>query len=205
MQLFPNCEDKSTTKIKVIGIGGGGCNSINRLIEEGINGVEFIAMDTDPIIICQSKASKSMRLIEKDRKGLDGGADPQRAEFAAENSATEISRLICDAFLIIIISSFGGGTGSGAAPVVARIAKQTGALIISIVTYPFTFENPQRLRMATEGIIKIKNYVDTLIILNNDRLIKNYNNTSLCEALKGVDEIVFQYVKNILEFFVNPA
>ncbi|MCJ7626174.1 MAG: cell division protein FtsZ [Anaerolineaceae bacterium] len=188
---------ESTPSIKVIGIGGGGCNAINHMIEEGLKSVEFIAVNTNPQTLLQSNASKKVCIGEKVHRGLDGNEDPHKGEIAAEYSADELFKIIRDADLVFIVSTMGGGVGSGAAPVVARIAKPTGALIIGIVTQPFTFEGTRRMQKAIDGINNLKKYVDTLIVFRDDQVKEIDKHACLIEAFKTVDHKLFQGIKGI--------
>ncbi len=163
MESIPQPELNSL--IKVIGVGGAVCNAINHMIEEGLKGVEFIAVHTDPQVLLQSKASKRVLIGETVQRGLDGGGDPHKAQKAAEDSADELSKIVSDADLTFIVAAMGGGAGTGAAPVVARIAKQAGALTIGLVTRPFTFEGKRRMQKALDGINMLQKHVDTLIVL----------------------------------------
>ncbi|HBO33197.1 MAG TPA: cell division protein FtsZ [Anaerolineaceae bacterium] len=195
---------ESTPSIKVIGVGRGGCNAVNHMTEEGLKGIEFIAVNRDSQVLSQSKASKRLFIGELVHHGLDGGEDPKRAEKAAENSADELSKVIRDADMIFIVSTMGDGTGTGAAPVVARIAKQAGALTIGVVTQPFTFEGTRRMQKAVEGINNLRKHVDTLIVFSNDQIKEIDKHASLVEAFKVVDHKIFQGIKGISDLLTAP-
>ena len=195
----------SDSLIKVIGVGGGVCNAINHMIEEGLKGVEFIAVHTDPQILIKSKAPKRVFIGEIVRHGLDGGGDPHKAQKAAEDSADELYKIVCDADMTFVVSAMGGGTGTGAAPVVARIAKQAGALTIGIVTRPFTFEGTRRMQKVLDGINILKNHVDTLIVFSNDRLLETDRQASVGEAFRIIDDILLQGIKGISELITVPG
>ncbi|GAI49158.1 unnamed protein product, partial [marine sediment metagenome] len=167
-------------KIKVIGLGGGGCNAITRMVREEIQGVEFIAMNTDAQALSITEAPTRLRLGEKLTKGLGVGGDHEAGRKAAEESRDEFKELVSGADMVFITCGMGGGTGTGAAPVIAEIAKQTGALTIAIVTKPFTFEGTHRYQVADEGIVRLLSKVDTLIIIPNDRLL------ALCDQQTNV-------------------
>lgn len=202
--MQPILHPKINTIIKVIGVGGGGCNAINHIIDEGLGNVEFITVNTDPQILLQSKASIQVLIREKERCGLDGGGDPLRAEKAAEDSADELYKIVCNADLVFIIATMGGGAGTGAAPVVARFAKQTGALTVGVVTRPFTFEGTRRMQKAFNGINHLKQQVDTLIIFHDDWLHEIDNHISVIDAFKMIDHILFQRIKGISDLITVP-
>ncbi|MDI3500265.1 MAG: cell division protein FtsZ, partial [Thermoanaerobacter sp.] len=158
--------------IKVIGVGGGGGNAVNRMIDAGLRGVEFIAINTDKQALYLSKAETKIQIGEKLTKGLGAGANPEIGKKAAEESREEIERVIKGADMIFITSGMGGGTGTGAAPVVAEIAKELGILTVGVVTKPFTFEGRKRMAHAEMGIEELKKHVDALITIPNDRLLQ---------------------------------
>ncbi|MHC1783564.1 MAG: cell division protein FtsZ [Anaerolineaceae bacterium] len=203
MQSIPRPEFNPS--IMAIGVGGGGCNAINHMIEAELRGFEFIAISTDPQILVQSKSPKRFLIHEKERRGLDGGGDLLKAEKAAEDSVDELSKMIHDSDMVFIVSTLGGGTGTGAAPVVASIAKQAGALTIGIVTLPFTFEGTRRMQKAFNGINHLKQHVDTLIIFHDDWLHEVENQTSVIDAFKMVDHILFQGIKGISDLVTVPC
>jgi cell division protein FtsZ len=196
---------ESDPLIKVIGVGGGVCYAINLMVENGPKGVEFIAVHTDQQVLYKSKAPKRVFLGEIEKRGLDGGGDPHKAQKAAEDSTDELYKIVCDADLTFIVSAMGGGTGTGAAPVVARIAKKAGALTIGLVTRPFMFEGTRRMQKAMDGINILKNHVDTLIVYSNDRLLETDKHASVVEAFKIIDNLLLQGIKDISELITVPG
>ena len=183
-------------RIKVIGMGGGGCNAITRMVREEIQGVEFIAMNTDAQALAITEAPTRIQLGEKLTRGLGVGGDHNMGQKAAEESRDEIRELVMGADMVFITGGMGGGTGTGAAPVVAEIAKESGALTIAVVTKPFTFEGVHRNEVAKDGICKLLNKVDTLIIIPNDRLL------DLCDQKVGVDN-AFKMADDVLRHGVQ--
>ena len=183
-------------KIKVIGLGGGGCNAITRMVREEIQGVEFIAMNTDAQALAITEAPTRIQLGEKLTKGLGVGGDHAQGQKAAEESSDELRELVSGADMVFITCGMGGGTGTGAAPVIAEIAKQGGALTIAVVTKPFNFEGVHRCQVADEGITRLLGKVDTLIIIPNDRLL------NLCDQKTGVDN-AFQLADDVLRHGVQ--
>src|SRR3989304_5544212 len=194
-------------KIKVIGIGGGGGNAISSMIDTGsINGVEFIALNTDAQVLLNNKAPTKLQVGEKITKGLGVGGNPDLGEQAAEESLEKIKELMIDSDMVFITSGMGGGTGTGASTVVARIAKETGALTVAIVTKPFHFEGTRRRIVAEEGIEKLREQVDTLIVIPNQRLMDVIDRKmTLVEAFKVVDSVLAQAVGGIAEIITNPG
>lgn len=184
--------------IKVIGVGGGGNNAVNRMIAEGLLGVEFIAINTDAQALLSSKADTTLQVGEKLTKGLGAGANPEVGEKAAEESCEEIREAVENSDMVFITAGMGGGTGTGAAPVVAQIAKESGALTVGVVTKPFTVEGRQRMDKAERGIKNLKEKVDTLIIIPNDRLLQVVERqTTLLQAFKTADDVLRQGVQGI--------
>jgi len=183
-------------KIKVIGLGGGGCNAITRMVREEIHGVEFIAMNTDAQALAITEAPIRIQLGEKLTRGLGAGGDHDLGQKAAEESRDELKELVTGADMVFITCGMGGGTGTGAAPIVAEIGKQGGALTIAVVTRPFNFEGTHRTQVADEGIVRLLNKVDTLIIIPNDRLL------DLCEPKTGVDS-AFKMADDVLRHGVQ--
>jgi cell division protein FtsZ len=183
-------------KIKVIGLGGGGCNAITRMVQEAIQGVEFIAMNTDAQALAITEAPTRIQLGERLTKGLGVGGDHAQGQKAAEESSDELKEIVSGADMVFITCGMGGGTGTGAAPVVAEIAKQSGALTIAVVTKPFTFEGTHRCHVAEEGIVRLLGKVDTLIIIPNDRLL------DLCDQKTGVDS-AFKLADDVLRHGVQ--
>ncbi len=182
--------------IKVIGVGGGGGNAVNRMIDAGLRGVEFIAINTDKQALYLSKAETKIQIGEKLTKGLGAGANPEIGKKAAEESREEIERIIKGADMIFITSGMGGGTGTGAAPVVAEIAKELGILTVGVVTKPFTFEGRKRMAHAEMGIEELKKHVDALITIPNDRLLQVVEKkTSMIDAFKLADDVLRQGVQ----------
>lgn len=192
--------------IKVIGVGGGGSNAVNHMIEEGVSGVEFIVANTDVQALDKSKADIKIQIGPKLTGGLGAGSNPERGTKAAEESSEAIATAISGADMVVITAGMGGGTGNGAAPVVARIAKEQGALTVAVVTRPFKWEGPKRGRFAAEGLQALSESVDSLIVITNERLKDRIDlRTPLSEAFKVVDEVVAQGVRGISELITNPG
>lgn len=184
--------------IKVVGVGGGGNNAVNRMIAEGMHGVEFVSINTDAQALLSSNANQALQIGEKLTKGLGAGANPEIGEKAAEESRDAVREIVKGADMVFITAGMGGGTGTGAAPIVAEIAKETGALTVGVVTKPFTVEGRQRMEKAERGIQNLKNKVDTLIIIPNDRLLAVVEkNTSILTAFKTADDVLRQGVQGI--------
>jgi cell division protein FtsZ len=193
-------------KIKVIGLGGGGCNAITRMVREEIQGVEFIAMNTDAQALAITEAPIRFQLGEKLTKGLGVGGDHAMGQKAAEESRDEIKELVSGADMVFITGGMGGGTGTGAAPVIAEIAKQGGALTIAVVTRPFTFEGVHRCQIADEGIVRLLGKLDTLIIIPNDRLLDLCDQrTAVDSAFKMADDVLRHGVQAIAEVITVPG
>ncbi|WP_026485538.1 cell division protein FtsZ [Caldanaerobius polysaccharolyticus] len=192
--------------IKVIGVGGGGNNAVNRMISEGLKGVEFIAINTDKQALYLSKATHKIQIGEKLTKGLGAGANPEIGRKAAEESSEEISQAIKGADMVFVTAGMGGGTGTGAAPIVAQIAKEMGILTVGVVTKPFTFEGRKRMKHAEEGINALKQKVDTLVTIPNDRLLQIVEKkTSMIEAFKIADDVLRQGVQGISDLIAVPG
>lgn len=199
-------ESEAAARIIVIGVGGGGNNAVNRMIEEQIAGVEFIAINTDKQALQLCKAPTLMQIGEKLTKGLGAGAQPEVGEKAAEESSEEISAALKGADMVFVTCGMGGGTGTGATPVVARIAKELGALTVGVVTKPFRFESKTRMGNATSGIDKLKENVDTLIVIPNDKLLEVVDRrTTMPEALKKADEVLQQGIQGITDLINVPS
>jgi cell division protein FtsZ len=199
-------ESEAAAKIIVIGVGGGGNNAVNRMIDEQIAGVEFIAINTDKQALQLCKAPTLMQIGEKLTKGLGAGAQPEVGEKAAEESAEEISAALKGADMVFVTCGMGGGTGTGATPVVARIAKEQGALTVGVVTKPFRFESRTRMANALAGIDKLKENVDTLIVIPNDKLLEVVDRrTTMPEALKKADEVLQQGIQGITDLINVPS
>lgn len=197
---------ESAAKIIVVGVGGAGNNAVNRMVDEKIDGVEFIGVNTDKQALQLCKAPKLLQIGEKLTKGLGAGAKPEVGEKAAEESAEEISAAIKGADMVFVTCGMGGGTGTGAAPVVARLAKDMGILTVGVVTKPFRFEAKARMVNALNGIERIKQNVDTLIVIPNDKLLEIVDRrTTMPEALKKADEVLQQAVQGITDLINVPA
>ncbi|MFV0363273.1 MAG: cell division protein FtsZ [Suipraeoptans sp.] len=199
-------ESEAAAKIIVVGVGGGGNNAVNRMIDEQIAGVEFIAINTDKQALQLSKAPTLMQIGEKITKGLGAGAKPEVGEKAAEESSEEISAALKGADMVFVTCGMGGGTGTGATPVVARIAKEQGALTVGVVTKPFRFESKTRMNNAQSGIEKLREAVDTLIVIPNDKLLEVVDRrTTMPEALKKADEVLQQGIQGITDLINVPS
>lgn len=191
-------EQGGSAKIKVIGVGGGGNNAINVMISSGVKGVEYLALNTDKQALESSKAEHILQIGEKLTKGLGAGANPEKGKKAAEESADDIAKAIEGADMVFITAGMGGGTGTGAAPVVAQIAKNAGALTVAVVTKPFSFEGRVRMNKADEGIAELRKNVDTLITIPNDKILQIIEKrTSITDALSKADDILKQGIQSI--------
>ncbi|MGE8204168.1 cell division protein FtsZ [Heyndrickxia sp. NPDC080065] len=196
----------SLATIKVIGVGGGGNNAVNRMIEHDVQGVEFIAVNTDAQALNLSKAEIKMQIGAKLTRGLGAGANPEVGKKAAEESKEQIEEALRGADMVFVTAGMGGGTGTGAAPVIARIAKDLGALTVGIVTRPFTFEGRKRATQAAGGIAEMKEAVDTLIVIPNDRLLEIVDkSTPMLEAFREADNVLRQGVQGISELIAVPG
>lgn len=199
-------ESDSSAKIIVIGVGGGGNNAVNRMIEEGIQGVEFVCVNTDKQHLLNCKAPNCLQIGEKLTKGLGAGASPEVGQAAAEENKDEITDIIRGADMVFVTCGMGGGTGTGAAPVVAQLAKDMGILTVGIVTKPFSFEARTRMNNAQSGIDRLKEHVDTLIVIPNDKLLQIVDRrTSMEDALKKADEVLQQGVQGITDLINVPG
>lgn len=199
-------ESEAAAKIIVVGVGGGGNNAVNRMIDEQIAGVEFIAINTDKQALQLCKAPTLMQIGDKITKGLGAGARPEIGEKAAEESSEEISAALKGADMVFVTCGMGGGTGTGATPVVAQIAKEQGALTVGVVTKPFRFESKTRMNNALSGIEKLKESVDTLIVIPNDKLLEVVDRrTTMPEALKKADEVLQQGIQGITDLINVPS
>ncbi len=192
-------------QLKVVGVGGAGNNAVNRMIQYGIQGVEFISVNTDKQALYLSRANQKIQIGEKLTKGLGAGADPEIGRKAAEESRDSITEALRGADLVFITAGMGGGTGTGAAPVVAECAKEMGILTIGVVTKPFAFEGKVRMNNAVNGILNLKNNVDTLITIPNDRLLDTVGNVSLAEAFRIADDVLRQGIQGISDLIAVPA
>jgi cell division protein FtsZ len=197
---------ESPAQIKVVGVGGGGQNAVNRMIAEGLVGIEFIAVNTDQQALMLSHAPIRVRIGEKVTRGLGAGGNAEIGEKAAEESADEIYGLLKGADMVFITCGMGGGTGTGAAPVIARIAKELNALTIGVVTRPFSFEGTPRMRTAEAGIERLKEHVDTLIVIPNDRLLDIVSQkATLQQAFRTADDVLRQGIQGISEVITVPG
>ncbi|CAN5523195.1 cell division protein FtsZ [soil metagenome] len=192
--------------IKVVGIGGGGVNAVNRMIEVGLRGVEFIAINTDAQALLMSDADVKLDIVRDLTLGLGAGADPDVGEKAAEDHSDDIEEVIKGADMVFVTAGEGGGTGTGGAPVVARIARSLGALTIGVVTRPFSFEGRRRANQAEEGIAALREDVDTLIVIPNDRLLSiSDRSVSVLDAFKQADQVLLQGVSGITDLITTPG
>ena len=199
-------EDDNTAKIIVVGVGGAGNNAVNRMIDENIEGVEFIGINTDKQALQFCKASTVMQIGEKLTRGLGAGAKPEVGEKAAEESTEDLTEALKNADMVFVTCGMGGGTGTGAAPVIARIAKEMGILTVGVVTKPFNFEGKQRMNNALSGIEHLKDSVDTLIVIPNDKLLEIVDRrTSMPEAFGKADEVLEQAVQGITDLINMPG
>lgn len=193
-------------QIKVVGIGGGGSNAVNRMIAAGIRGVEFIAVNTDAQALLLSEAPHRIRIGDKLTRGLGAGGDPEIGRKAAEESAEEIYDSLNGADMVFITAGMGGGTGTGAAPIISQIARETGALTIGVVTRPFSFEGQRRMENARDGTDQLQEFVDTLIVIPNDRLLQIVDKrASINEAFKTADDVLRQGIQGISELITVPG
>lgn len=199
-------ETEELAVIKVIGVGGGGSNAVNRMIEHGVKGVEFIAVNTDSQALNLSKAETKLQIGKKLTRGLGAGANPEIGKKAAEESKEQIEEALKGADMVFVTAGMGGGTGTGAAPVIAEIAKEIGALTVGVVTKPFTFEGRKRSLQAVNGIATFKDKVDTLIVIPNDRLLEIVDkNTPMLEAFREADNVLRQGVQGISDLIAVPG
>lgn len=195
-----------TATIKVIGVGGAGNNAVNRMIEAGIRNVEFIAVNTDRQTLNESKANSKIQIGEKLTRGLGAGANPDIGAQAAEESRAEIAEVLKGADMVFVTAGMGGGTGTGAAPIVAATAKELGILTIGVVTKPFTFEGKKRLAQAERGVASLKGKVDTLVVIPNDKLLQVIDRkTSMVEAFRMADDVLRQGVQGISDLISVPG
>ncbi|HLY90382.1 MAG TPA: cell division protein FtsZ [Acetobacteraceae bacterium] len=197
---------EGAARIVVLGVGGGGSNAVNRMIQAGVRGVEFVAINTDTQALARSEAPTRIHIGEKLTRGLGAGGNPNVGEKAAEESGEQIADLVRDADMVFIAAGMGGGTGTGAAPVIAQISKDLGALTVGVVTKPFTFEGRQRSKNADEGIAQLRDRVDTLITIPNDRLLEVIDRkTTLEQAFMEVDDVLRQGIQGISELITEPG
>lgn len=193
-------------QIKVIGAGGGGNNAVNRMVEAQLQGVEFIAVNTDKQALHTSKAEHKIQIGEKLTRGLGAGANPEVGKKAAEESKDEIIKVLEGADMVFVTAGMGGGTGTGAAPVIAQLAKEMGILTVGVVTKPFVFEGKVRMKNAENGIAELKSKVDTLITIPNDRLLQIVQkNTSMLDAFSMADDVLKQGIQSISDLIAVPG
>ncbi|MCQ2452971.1 MAG: cell division protein FtsZ [Clostridia bacterium] len=201
-----NENNKGFAAIRVVGCGGGGSNAVNRMVEAGLRGVEFIAVNTDHQALNLSKAGTKIQIGEKLTKGLGAGAVPDVGRRAAEESREDIEAVLKGADLVFVTAGMGGGTGTGAAPVVAQVARELGCLTIAVVTKPFLFEGKQRMKNADAGINELKQNVDTLVVIPNDRLLQVVSKgTTMLEAFRKADDVLRQGIQGISDLIAVPA
>ncbi len=197
---------ENMARIKVIGLGGGGSNAVDRMIEMGLQGVEFIAVNTDTQALMRSKAPIRIHIGERVTRGLGSGGDPEIGRKAAEESLEELREIVQGADMLFITAGMGGGTGTGASPVVAQLAREAGALTIGVVTKPFAFEGSRRRRVAEEGVAQLSKTVDTLIVVPNDRLLQLADKKmSMLEAFRLADDVLRQGIQGISELITVPG
>ncbi len=205
LEIMTN-DAESTARIIVVGVGGAGNNAVNRMVEDSIGGVEFVGINTDKQALTLCKAPTVLQIGEKITKGLGAGAKPEVGEKSAEESTEDIRQLLEGADMVFVTCGMGGGTGTGAAPIVAQIAKEMGVLTVGVVTKPFRFEAKTRMNNALAGIEKLKGHVDTLIVIPNDKLLEIVDRrTTMPEALKKADEVLQEAVQGITDLINLPA
>ncbi|MBQ6371159.1 MAG: cell division protein FtsZ [Firmicutes bacterium] len=198
--------ESNLQEIKVIGVGGGGCNAINRMIEAGIQGVTFIAVNTDKQALARNRAETKVQIGEKLTKGLGAGGNPEVGQKSAEENLEDLQKFISGSDMVFITCGMGGGTGTGAAPIIAKIAKDMGILTVGVVTKPFRFEGKKRGEHAELGIKFLKKYVDSLVVVPNDKLLETVQEqTSLLEAFSLADDVLRQGVQGISDIIVDDA
>uniref|UniRef100_A0A7V4WM53 Cell division protein FtsZ n=1 Tax=Candidatus Caldatribacterium saccharofermentans TaxID=1454753 RepID=A0A7V4WM53_9BACT len=206
MALRRSQSTNGEVRIEVIGVGGGGGNAVNRMVEAGLKGVTFVAVNTDVQVLRRSLADVKLQIGAKLTRGLGAGANPEIGRKAAEEDRDKIFEVLEGADMVFITAGMGGGTGTGGAPVVARIAKELGILTVAVVTKPFSFEGPKRMRQAEEGIALLRQNVDALIVVPNDRLLQVVDGSvSLKEAFRIVDNVLLQGVKGIADLITVPG
>ncbi len=192
--------------IKVIGVGGGGSNAVNRMIESGIQGVEFIVMNSDVQVLDLATATQKVQIGGNITRGLGAGGNPEVGKSAAEESKNEIRKVLEGADMVFITAGMGGGTGTGAAPVIADLARELGALTVAVVTRPFGFEGPKRAKMAENGVTALLGRVDTIITIPNDRLLNHVEKkTTLVDAFRVADDVLRQGVQGISDIITIPG
>ena len=196
----PHAENKGFTEVRIVGVGGGGGNAVNRMIEAGVSGVEFIAVNTDPQALEQSQATRTLRIGSAGARRLGAGGDPGVGQRAAEESEDDLADAVAGADMVFITAGMGGGTGTGAAPVIARLARKHGALTVGVVTVPFAFEGARRREAALDGIAHLRDAVDALIVIPNDRLLSiSDRHTSVKHAFRMADDMLRHGVQGIAD------
>jgi cell division protein FtsZ len=206
MDINQVSQNESFARIKVVGVGGGGCNAVNRMIAEGIQGIEFISVNTDGQALLQSNAQTRVRIGDKSTRGLGAGGQPEMGKKAAEESAEELYAVLKGADMVFVTAGMGGGTGTGAAPIISQIGRELNALTIGVVTRPFTFEGSKRSQSAESGIQNLKKVTDTLIVIPNDRLLQIVDKrSSLQDAFKVADDVLLQGIQGISELITVPG
>ena len=198
--------DNALQEIKVIGIGGGGCNAVNRMIEAGMRGITFVAVNTDKQALAKNKAETKIQIGEKLTKGLGAGGNPEVGQKSAEENLEDLQKFISGSDMVFVTCGMGGGTGTGAAPVIAKISKDLGILTVGVVTRPFRFEGKKRGEHAELGIKFLKKYVDSLVVVPNDKLLETVEEqTSLLEAFSMADDVLKQGIQSISDIIVDDA
>ncbi|AMC93431.1 cell division protein FtsZ [Erysipelothrix larvae] len=200
-----NIRANQVARIKVVGVGGAGCNAVNRMVDEGLQGVDFYVANTDLQVLQTSPVQNKLALGPDITGGLGAGAMPEIGRKAAIESESEIREAVKDADMVFVTTGLGGGTGTGAAPLVAKIAQEEGALVVGIVTKPFTFEGPKRSKNAIAGLEELKSFVDSLIIVSNNQLLQVIGNIPFQEAFKEADNVLRQGVQTITDLIAVPA
>jgi cell division protein FtsZ len=204
MQRTPELENFA--RIRVVGVGGGGSNAVNRMIEANVSGVDFVAINTDSQALLLSDAPTRVHIGEKSTRGLGAGGDPEQGEKAAGESVEDLYEVLKGSDMVFVTAGMGGGTGTGAAPIIAKVAREQGALTIGVVTRPFMFEGSQRARAAEQGINKLKEHVDTLIVIPNDRLLElTDKRVSLTDSFRMADDVLRQGIQGISELITVPG
>ncbi|MGN0418251.1 cell division protein FtsZ [Anaerostipes faecalis] len=205
VEIMPSVES-TQARILVIGVGGAGNNAVNRMVDENVQGVELVGVNTDRQALSLCKASTKIQIGEKLTKGLGAGAKPEIGEAAVEENREEITELVTGADMVFVTCGMGGGTGTGAAPIIAEIAKSLGILTVGVVTKPFTFEGKPRMNNAMSGIARLRDQVDTMIVIPNDKLLQICDKkTTIPDALKKADEVLQQGVQGITDMIYNPG
>ena len=206
MLQFEMNDQNVAARIKVVGVGVGGCNAVNRMIDSGVKGVNFMAINTDKQALGRCKAETKLQIGEKLTKGLGAGGNPDVGQKSAEENLEDIAKFIGESDMVFVTAGMGGGTGTGAAPIIAKVAKDAGALTVGVVTKPFSFEGKKRSEHAELGIKYLKKYVDSLVIVPNDKLLlQSEANTSLLEAFNMADEVLKQGVQGISDIITDDS